>query len=89
METNKDIVMMKDGKMVILRQGKLLPMDLDMALLDGTRVMTTGAIMRPDGTSRQMLEGEAINMEGEMTNIDDEAYVNDTKDVDDMTRMVD
>jgi hypothetical protein len=45
--------------------------------------MTTGAILRPDGTTRQMAEGEAMYMNGEMTNIDDTSEIDDTMDMDD------
>ena len=89
MSINEERVMMKDGRMVIVRNGKLLPMDLDMTMEDGTKVTTKGSVMRPDGTVHQMQEGENINMAGEISNIDDSIYVNDTKDMDDMSRMVD
>lgn len=89
MVMNEDRVMMKDGRMVIVRNAKLLPMDLDLTMSDGTKVTTKGSVMRPDGTVHQMQEGESINMADEISNIDDSIYVNDTKDMDDMSRMVD
>lgn len=89
MEMKNDSVMMKDGKIVIVRNGKLFPMDLDMTMTDGTKVTTKGSVLRPDGTVHQMQEGEIINKTGEISNIDDSIYVNDTKDMDDMSRMVD
>lgn len=89
MEERRDWITRKDGRMMLVRNGKMMPLDLDMTLEDGTKVMTTGALMRPDGTSRQMLDGEVINMAGEMSNVDDEAYIRDTRDLDDMTRFED
>ena len=83
MEMDEDRVMMKDGRMLIVKDGKMLPMDIDMTMSDGTKVMTTGAILRPDGTTRQMAEGEAMYMNGEMTNVDDTSEIDDTMDMDD------
>jgi hypothetical protein len=83
MEMDEDRVIMKDGRMLIVKDGKMLPMDIDMTMSDGTKVMTTGAILRPDGTTRQMAEGEAMYMNGEMTNVDDTSEIDDTMDMDD------
>ena len=89
MEKHEDFITMKNGLMTLVKGGKMMPMDLDMTMEDGTKVTTKGAIMRPDGTAHQMVDGERINMKGEMSNIDDEAEVEETKDVDDMSRLVD
>ena len=44
-----------------------MPMKEDLTVFDGTRIMTDGTIMMTDGNARQMMEGEAITMDGKIT----------------------
>jgi uncharacterized protein DUF6799 len=71
MESQQDMVMMKKGKMMVLRYGELKPMDMVMTLHDGTRVAMDGTITMPDGTTRRMMDGEALTLDGEPTTIED------------------
>ena len=89
MVENEDRVIMRDGRMLIVRNGKLRPMDLDMTMEDGTQVTTKGSVMRPNGTVHQMQDGEVINMKGEINNIDDSIYVNDLEGLDDLNWTTD
>ena len=36
MEMNEDLVMMRDGRMMVERNGELMEMEEDMTMLDGT-----------------------------------------------------
>jgi hypothetical protein len=38
----KDCCMMKDGKMMCVKDGKTMPMDKDMTMKNGTKCMTNG-----------------------------------------------
>jgi hypothetical protein len=70
-ETKEDVVMMKKGTMMLVRNGEMMPMDMVMTLSNGTRVAMDGTITMPDGTSRMMMDGEAMTMDGEMTTMAD------------------
>ncbi len=61
-------VMMQDGVMVSEGEnGKMVKMDRNMVLKDGTQVMMNGEVMKKDGTKTMMKEGEGMMMDGSMT----------------------
>ena len=64
------MVMMRDGKMMVKRRGRITPMKEDIAIFDGTRVMMDGTVMMTDGVARTMMEGEAITMDGTITDME-------------------
>jgi hypothetical protein len=73
MASKQSVIMMKNGKMM-LRSGKkgiIRPMEEDMAIFDGTRVMTDGTVVMADGVTRTMMEGEALTMDGRITDMRD------------------
>ena len=55
--------MMRDGKIIVLRNGEEMPMEEEMTMSDGTRVMPNGQILMADGTARMMREGETLTMD--------------------------
>jgi hypothetical protein len=59
----KDCVIMKDGKMMVIRDGKTTTMDKEMTLSDGTRVMSDGKVMMKDGSTKILRDGESILLE--------------------------
>ena len=61
-----DMVIMKGGRMMLLRSGDLIIMDEDMTLPDGTKVMTDGTIILVDGTTLTLVEGEGMIMDAPM-----------------------
>ncbi len=60
----KDYVMMKDNKMVVVKEGKTTAMEKEMTLADGTRVMVDGKVMMADGSKKILKEGESIPLSG-------------------------
>ena len=63
----KDGVMMKDGKMVRLQEGKDIGrMDREMTMANGTRVMMNGKMMMKDGKEMQLQEGQIMMLDGKM-----------------------
>ena len=67
-ETNnmqQDHILMRDGRVVMMRNGETTPMDDEVMMPDGTRVGVDGTIMMPDGTMRMMAEGETLMMQGQ------------------------
>jgi hypothetical protein len=62
----KDCCMMKDGKMMQMKGGKITPMDKEMTMENGTKCMTNGECITKDGKKMQMIEGDCIDMSGKM-----------------------
>jgi hypothetical protein len=55
---------MKDGKMMHKKNGKMTAMTKDVTLTDGSVVMMDGTVVRKDGTRITLKEGEKIEMNG-------------------------
>jgi Heavy metal binding domain len=62
----KDCCMMKDGKMMVMKNGKTMSMDKDMNMKNGTTCMTNGECTMKDGTKMQMKNGDCMEMSGKM-----------------------
>jgi hypothetical protein len=54
------MVMMRDGKVMVRRNGETMPMEEELTIADGTKVMPNGQVLMNDGTARRMAEGEMI-----------------------------
>ena len=65
-EKIKDCVMMKNGKMMMSKNGVITTMDPDMLMTNGTRVMSDGRIYVRDGIQSKMREGQYMDMSGNM-----------------------
>ena len=61
-----DCCMMKDGKMMMMKDGKTMPMGKDMVMKNGTTCMTTGECKMKDGKKMMMKEGDCMDMGGKM-----------------------
>ncbi len=61
-----DYCVMKDGKMMCVKDGKMMPMEMDMTLKNGMKVMTNGEYMDAKGNKMMLKEGEKIDMNGSM-----------------------
>ena len=60
-------VMMKDGKMMMMMDGKAAgPMDHDVTMSDGTKVMKDGMVKMKDGKEMHMKDGQMMMMDGKM-----------------------
>lgn len=66
MDMKKDHVMMHDGKMQMVKNGKTIPMEEDMTMSNGTTVMTDGMCKMKNGKTMQMKEGDMMDMNGKM-----------------------
>jgi len=63
----KDGVMMKNGKMTMMQDGKeVTRMDRETTLSDGTRIMMNGKMVMKGGKEMQMTEGQMVMMDGKM-----------------------
>jgi hypothetical protein len=62
-----DCLVMHDGKMMMMKDGKpSVPMHDSMTMSDGTVVTSDGTVKMKDGTERHMQEGEMIMMDGHL-----------------------
>ena len=58
-----DMLMLKNGQMLILRDHKLVALLEDLILVDGTRIAVDGRVIMTDGTFQSLVEGQAILIE--------------------------
>jgi len=63
----KDCCMMKDGKMMHMKAGKMIPMDKDVTMKNGTKCMVNGDCIMENGKKIKMKEGECMDMDGNTT----------------------
>ena len=66
----KDCCMMKEGKMIHVKDGKAMPMDKDMVMKNGTTCMVNGECVMKDGTKMMMKDGDCMDMNGKMDKCD-------------------
>lgn len=64
LKSNANRIMMKEDQMWIVENGEARVMDADMMLSDGTKVMSDGKVINPDGQEWLMQNGEAVDMDG-------------------------
>jgi len=62
----KDHIMMKDGKVMMMKAGKSMPLDKEITLTNGSKVTVDGTVTMKDGTKMTMKEGDMITMDGAM-----------------------
>lgn len=67
MAAEKDGVMMKDGKVVRLSEGKEIGrMDRETTLSNGAKVLMNGKLKMKDGQEVQLQEGQIVMLDGKM-----------------------
>ena len=66
----KDCVMMKDGKMMVMKDGQHTELSEDMTLGNGTMVMKDGSVKMSDGTTKMLKNGDWLDMDGKMGTMD-------------------
>ena len=66
MHKMKDCVMMKNGKMMVMKNGTKSEMTQTMTMDDGTTVMADGTVKNKDGKTWMMKNGEMIDMNGKV-----------------------
>jgi hypothetical protein len=66
----KDHIMMKDGKVMMIKEGKGMQLDKELTLTNGSKVAVDGTITMKDGTKMTMKDGDMMTMDGEMVKHD-------------------
>ncbi len=62
-----DGFIIKNGKIMMRKHGKVTTLNQQMTLSDGTDVMNDGTIIRPDGTKEKLKEGDYMDLSGKIT----------------------
>ncbi len=70
MHQMKDCVMMKDGKMMVMKGGNTMAMTKTMTMKNGTMVTTNGTVKMKDGKTKMLKDGDCVNMDGMMSKMD-------------------
>ncbi len=65
-KNHQDGVMMKDGKMWMVKGSKTTVLDHTMTMDNGTKVMGDGTYTKKDGTKMTLKEGEHMDMTGKI-----------------------
>ena len=60
---------MKNGKMMTMKGGKLVHMKKNMTMPDGTLCMVNGVCVMKDGAKHKLAEGEAISPTGNLFHV--------------------
>lgn len=55
-----DLLMLRNGQMLILRENQLVALKEEICLIDGTRIALDGRVIMADGTYQALVEGQAI-----------------------------
>jgi len=53
---------MRDGEMIVIKNGEEMKMQKSVTLENGSVVMTDGTVKMPDGNSVKLKDGEAIEI---------------------------
>jgi hypothetical protein len=70
-EISQDHILMQGGRIMIMRNGEMKPMNEEITMPDGTKVSIEGMVLMPDGTTRTMAEGETMLLQGETAGPED------------------
>ena len=69
MTMGDDLLMWKNGQMLILRDHQLIALQEEMRLVDGTRIALDGRVIMADGTFQALVEGQAILVENRISTL--------------------
>ena len=61
------MLMMKNGRMLILRDREMIALSEEIILVDGTRIALDGRVTMSDGTYQELVEGQAIMIDNRQT----------------------
>ncbi|MES2567458.1 MAG: DUF6799 domain-containing protein [Bacteroidota bacterium] len=63
----QDCCMMKEGKMMHIKGGKMETLERDMTMKNGTKCMANGECITLQGEKMMVKEGECVDMQGRIT----------------------
>ena len=66
-QSAKGYCLMKDGNMLLVKNGEMAPMTVTLTMGDGSLCMPDGTCQRKDGTTVMLKEGQSMLMNGKIT----------------------
>ena len=66
---NHEGVIMKDGKLLMMKNGQTTQLTTDLTLDNGTIVTANGTVKMKDGTTSALKEGDYVGMDGTIGNV--------------------
>ena len=66
-QSAKGYCLMKDGNMLLVKNGEMAPMTATLTMGDGSLCMPDGTCQRKDGTTVMLKEGQSMLMNGKIT----------------------
>ena len=60
-----DHVAMKNGKLILVKDGESTPLDHDILFPDGSKLVTDGTLRTRDGRLKRVIDGELFKLDGE------------------------
>ena len=73
LQQSKDYIILKDGKINLVKGSNITPIESDMTLTNGTVISTNGSVKSSEGTTVLLKEGEKIDLDGKMIMKTDES----------------
>lgn len=64
---------MREGKIIVMRNKEEMPLEEEVTLSDGTKVMPNGQVLMANGTARMMREGETLTVDRETDRVPPDA----------------
>lgn len=61
-----DGVMMQNGKMMMVKEGRITILDHDMTMSNGTNVRSDGTYIKKDGSKIKMKDGQYMDLAGDI-----------------------
>ena len=66
MRSNENKIQKKEGKMWIIENGMAKEITTEVVLVNGDKVMVDGTVIKSDGTSTKLTDGESLDMNGNL-----------------------
>ena len=66
-QSAKGYCLMKDGNMLLVKNGEMAPMTATLIMGDGSLCMTDGTCQRKNGSTVMLREGQSMLMNGKIT----------------------
>jgi hypothetical protein len=73
---NHDGVLMRNGKLMVMKSGQTSMLTQDLTLSNGTVVMANGTVKKQDGTTVILQDGDYVGMDGTMGNMKNRMHQN-------------
>jgi hypothetical protein len=74
-----DHVTVKDGKVVIVRDGESQPLQQETTLANGTKLLPDGTLRTPDGGLKRLIDGQLLTLDGSVLAAKDSVSLQDGK----------